>query len=420
MNVPATLQPVPFAAGYRLNAEIELAPIAGETGHYLAARGRHYHVGPELAELIRSMQALFAGRPPGHAAPPDHPGLPADAALAALLQLGVLLPDGPTASAPALPASRKSYINFQVDLAGTATVDALTRPFRQLFRPLPAAAALLAIVLAHAAFFYSIGELHLGGQRIVNALAMGASDFLVIYCAFLACIFFHEMGHAAAAAFHGIAPKRIGCGLYFIFPVMFADVTDSWRLAARKRMVINAGGIYFQLLANTLLIALWFGSATPDPAGPLAYVILLNMISVVHSLNPILRFDGYWLFSDALKIPNLRDAAWAHLRRLWRQPAQALGSLREVLLACYALVSAGFLFLYAWWFYDLLASGRLALLDARTFGALFVVHDLGDVLTLLVRLVYVAVYLALICVFARMLAIYCGYAWRLLYARLKP
>jgi putative peptide zinc metalloprotease protein len=124
---------------------------------------------------------------------------------------------------------------------------------------------------------------------------------------FLFAIFFlHEIGHAAAAKKHGINAKGIGFGFYIIFPVLYTDITEVWLLDKKKRIQINIAGIYFQLLLNMILITLHFIYLKNELFTTL---IACNIFSILLSFNPFFKYDGYWVASDFLNIPNLSKKA---------------------------------------------------------------------------------------------------------------
>lgn len=113
---------------------------------------------------------------------------------------------------------------------------------------------------------------------------------------------FHEFGHSSACAYYGASPGEIGVGLYLRYPVLYSDVTDAWRLPRTQRAMVDFGGIYFQLIFIPILFMLYLTTSS----SVFLYVILLNYGSALFNLNPIFRFDGYWLFSDMAGVPNLR------------------------------------------------------------------------------------------------------------------
>jgi putative peptide zinc metalloprotease protein len=114
-------------------------------------------------------------------------------------------------------------------------------------------------------------------------------------------------------------------------------------------MVVDAGGIYFQLAFSALLYgayALWGWQ-------PALVALIITDGMMLLALNPILRFDGYWLFSDLIGVPNLRQRARDTIsfagRRLIRRGAALrpdllrLPATEMALLSVYAIVSNGLL-----------------------------------------------------------------------------
>lgn len=137
------------------------------------------------------------------------------------------------------------------------------------------------------------------------------ATLLIVLGAFLcASSFFHELGHASACRYMGIRHGGIGFAMYLTFPIFFTDVTQAWKLPRLHRMAVNLGGIYFQLY---ILIALlgWYMATGSDMARYLALAMNLGFLLV---LNPFFRFDGYWIASDLLGVPNLRRQSTDTLR----------------------------------------------------------------------------------------------------------
>ncbi len=118
-------------------------------------------------------------------------------------------------------------------------------------------------------------------------------------------IFLHETGHAAAAIKSGIKPRSIGLGFYTVLPVMYTDLTDAWRLSRDNKIKINLGGIYMQLIINILLSIFFFITSTIFLKEILIYLLTINATIILVNLFPLLKFDGYWVVSDFMRIPNL-------------------------------------------------------------------------------------------------------------------
>ena len=98
--------------------------------------------------------------------------------------------------------------------------------------------------------------------------------------------------------------------MYLTFPIFFTDVTKAWCLPRKKRMAVNLGGIYFQLYILIGLIAVYYFTNSDFAR----YLILAMNLGFVLVLNPFFRFDGYWIATDLLGVPNLRQQSMATLK----------------------------------------------------------------------------------------------------------
>jgi putative peptide zinc metalloprotease protein len=134
-----------------------------------------------------------------------------------------------------------------------------------------------------------------------GALVSRPGLLLAGYGLLIGSVAFHELGHASACRYGGGTPGRIGMGVYLAWPVLFADVTDSYRLGRWARVRTDLGGLYF----NTILLAL-FGAIYGVTHHPVAGVGLLaqNLI-ILEQLLPVIRLDGYWCISDLAGVPDL-------------------------------------------------------------------------------------------------------------------
>lgn len=121
----------------------------------------------------------------------------------------------------------------------------------------------------------------------------------------------HELGHALACRRCGAEPEQIGIMLLMFAPTLYCDVTDSWMLKSKwKRIAIGLAGPFFEwVLAAVALFGWWW----TEP-GTLHYVcmnifVLSAVTTTIFNLNPLVKFDGYYILSDWLEIPNLRQQA---------------------------------------------------------------------------------------------------------------
>jgi putative peptide zinc metalloprotease protein len=215
---------------------------------------------------------------------------------AKLLPLGVLAVTGTPAAGPA--ASQLLTVKARGTLLPGRAAAAAGTALRPLFRP-PVIAAVAAVT---AALDWWIFAVHGLGAGLGQALRDPAS-LLTVFALFVASAAFHELGHAAGCRYGGARPGRIGAGIYLLWPSFFTNVTDSYRLSRAGRLRTDLGGLYFNLLSILALAGAYAGTGSE---------ILLLAIAAIHlqmleQLLPFARFDGYWILSDLIGVPDLFD-----------------------------------------------------------------------------------------------------------------
>ncbi len=136
------------------------------------------------------------------------------------------------------------------------------------------------------------------------------------YLLFLVSVLGHELGHASASKRFGIRPGPIGFTLYLVWPSLYSDVSESWLLSRKARVMVDLGGVMFQCGVGALYVML--GTLTGSSVFWTADVLIAG--GLIMNLNPLLRFDGYWVACDALGVTDLsrqgRRFALAALNRV--------------------------------------------------------------------------------------------------------
>jgi putative peptide zinc metalloprotease protein len=134
----------------------------------------------------------------------------------------------------------------------------------------------------------------------------------------------HELGHAYTAKRFGCRVPTMGLALLVMVPVLYTDVNDAWKLPSRaQRLAIALAGIITELACAALAVFAW-GSLPNGPARSVAFLVATTtwLTTVLLNASPFMRYDGYYVLSDWLEIPNLHSRAFA-LAQWW---------LRETLL----------------------------------------------------------------------------------------
>lgn len=202
---------------------------------------------------------------------------------------------------------------FRLPLISAQLVAWLARPLTWAFHPWVALSGIGVIIIVALLLPWHTPALH--------SVPTNAG---IAYVLFLISLMVHEFGHASACARYGASPGTIGFTIYWIYPAFYSDVSAAWQLKRWQRVVVDLGGIFLQLLV-AVGYALFYMASGWEPA----YLAILTIIySVIFSLNPIFKFDGYWVLSDALGVTNLsqqRARIFRYLAaRLRRQPITAL------------------------------------------------------------------------------------------------
>jgi putative peptide zinc metalloprotease protein len=237
---------------------------------------------------------------------------------------------------------------FQWRLLGRDRVRKICSPLVILYEPL---SIILAITLIAATRYMLYAMFDMPFLRQITARATPA-EYLLTLALLLGVVLIHEFGHAAAQVRFGLNTGPIGFQLYHYIPAFFADVSNSWKLKSRQRIAIDLGGIYFQSIAASFLYVMYLKT---DSIPFLAAAIASDVLCVI-AINPLMKFDGYWLVADILAVPNLHEYSERVVRRtfakLFGRPTKGpvpVRPVRAALLFTYAIVRNGFWLLLALW-----------------------------------------------------------------------
>lgn len=205
--------------------------------------------------------------------------------------------------------------------------------FCWLFRP-------VVMVLMVAAFLVSEGWV-LTSRSMADALSLAILNpvsILMIMGLGVASVAFHEVGHATACRYGGVRPGVMGCGIYLVWPAFYTDITESYRLGRGGRLRTDLAGVYFNGIFVVGLTLLYLQTGFE----PLLVAVLYVNLEMIQQLLPTLRFDGYYIMSDLIGIPDLFKYIGPILRRtLLRRPADArLRDLKrwpQIFVTCWVL-----------------------------------------------------------------------------------
>ena len=147
---------------------------------------------------------------------------------------------------------------------------------------------------------------------------LAPDNLLLLYAGLVVIKTLHEFGHAMVCKRFGGEVHTMGVMLLVFTPIPYMDATSSWSFRSRwHRALVGAAGMITEVFVAALATFLWAYSG-PGTMHSLAYnmMFIASVSTVLFNGNPLLRFDGYYILSDLLDIPNLATRARGHLRHL--------------------------------------------------------------------------------------------------------
>ena len=153
------------------------------------------------------------------------------------------------------------------------------------------------------------------------------------------CLVMLAAGFVALKNRHAYACKRFGghvpeMGAYMILftPCAYVDATASWGFTRKRdRILVCLGGMYVESFIAALAVFVWAMAGSAMVQG-IAYnvIFLASVVTVLFNVNPLMRYDGYYLFSDLVEIPNLRARASEYVSGLIKRVALGVSVRKAV------------------------------------------------------------------------------------------
>ncbi len=200
--------------------------------------------------------------------------------------------------------------------------DAYLRWIEPIFRPI------LNIwgFIAWAAFvIFAISQLLPEWGRLVDGAETIYADptlwpWLVVV--FIVTKAIHETGHGVICKrFGGVVPE-FGFMLLVLFPAPYVDASAAWAFESKwKRIAVGAGGMIFELFVAGIAALVWLNTQDGSLINHIAYsaIFTASVSTVLFNANPLMRFDGYFILSDLLEIPNLMQRAQNLLKHIFKK-----------------------------------------------------------------------------------------------------
>jgi putative peptide zinc metalloprotease protein len=212
--------------------------------------------------------------------------------------------------------------------------------------------------------------------RTATAEMLVPANWWTLGLAWLALKVLHEFAHGLVCKRYGGDVPQVGVAFIFFAPVAFVDVTSSWRFPSRWQRIHTAvAGIYVEIAVASLAIL----AASQVESRSLQHLldnvaVMASLTTLLFNINPLSRFDGYYILADLCEVPNLysrgRMALRQFLSRCFLGP-QAVPEWPSLLLAGFGLAT------FCW---------SLTVLFGLTIAAAYNWHGMGLLLSFVIMI----------------------------------
>jgi putative peptide zinc metalloprotease protein len=180
--------------------------------------------------------------------------------------------------------------------------------------------------------------------------ATDPGNWFFLWVTFVLIKFIHECGHAFACRRFGGEVHEMGIMFLVFVPTPYVDASTAWAFASRwQRMFVGAAGMIFELFVASIMAFVWANTNETSIWNQLAFnaMLIASVTTIIFNANPLLRYDGYYMLSDWLEIPNLQQRSTEYAlglikRHIFRvklqQPLPPLGQRAWMLV--YAICSS--------------------------------------------------------------------------------
>jgi putative peptide zinc metalloprotease protein len=200
-----------------------------------------------------------------------------------------------------------SFLFFRVPLVDpNAWLDRIKPLVRLMTGPWMAVLWLVVVAMGCMAAFENRQALV---DRTQGLLALGNLPWLYVCLASLKLL--HELGHAFVTKRYGGEVRTLGVMFLLFTPLPYVDATASWAFRnSWHRVYVGAAGMIVEFFLAAIGAMVW-ASTGAGLVNSIAFNVMVigSVSSLIFNGNPLLRFDAYYMLSDAIEIPNLYQKA---------------------------------------------------------------------------------------------------------------
>ena len=147
------------------------------------------------------------------------------------------------------------------------------------------------------------------------------SNIIYLYLCIAFVKIFHEIGHGAVCVRYGGHINTVGVMLLLLTPLPYIDATSSWAFRNKwERIYVSSAGMLVEVFLGAIACIVWV-SSPPGLIQILSYNIMFTatVSTVLFNANPLVRYDGYFILSDLLEIPNLSQKSTNYIYAVFKK-----------------------------------------------------------------------------------------------------
>ncbi|CAN5821989.1 hemolysin D [soil metagenome] len=199
--------------------------------------------------------------------------------------------------------------------------DAVLSWLEPIFRPVLSRAGLIGFAVL---FIWALASVLPHARRVAQGFddVTNPANWGWIFVTFVILKAWHELGHGLICKRFGGQVPEFGILLLVLFPSPYVDASSAWAFDNKwKRVLVGCGGMLFELTAASVAALIYVGAADGTLLKQVcSYVMISSSISTVFfNANPLMRFDGYFIFSDLVEVPNLMNRSMSMLKFLFQR-----------------------------------------------------------------------------------------------------
>src|SRR6202789_856846 len=180
-------------------------------------------------------------------------------------------------------------------------------------------------------------------------------DFAEFWVLLFGLGFIHESAHGLTCKHYGGEVHNMGLMFLYLTPAFFVDVTETWVSATKiQRLATIIAGIWVEMVVCGLAMIVWTNTQPGPWIHDFSYkgILITGLAVILMNLNPFLKLDGYYFFTEIIGIPDLKERSTAFVSgwmqsQLLRLPVEfpVVPRRRVPLFIVYAVISGAYSYL---------------------------------------------------------------------------